>query len=90
MDPAMYKTLPDLGSGSEAPGPKGAQPALPNPYVSGAKAVLPSLDSCRWSRTGLASEYEPSIELGLSLYTCPLPLECGYSMPLLLQDVLEQ
>ena len=36
-DPAMYKTLPDFRSGSEAPGPKGTQPALPNPYVSGAK-----------------------------------------------------
>ena len=72
---AMYKTIPDFGSGSEAPGPKGTRPALPNPYVSWAKAVLPSSDSHRWSCTGLASEYEPSIEN--DLYKCPFE-HCDY------------
>ena len=75
IDCAMYKTLLDFGSGSEAPGPKGTRPALPNPYVSGAKAVLPSSDSHRWSHTGLASEYEPSIEN--DLYKCPFE-HCDY------------
>ena len=74
-NPAMYKTLPDFGSGSEAPGPKGARPALPNPYVSGAKAVLPSSGSRRWSCKGLASEDEPSIEN--DLYKCPFE-NCDY------------
>ena len=74
-NPAMYKTLLDFGSRSEVPGPKGTQPALPNPYVSEAKAVLPSSDSHRWSRTGLASEYEPSIEN--DLYKCPFE-HCDY------------
>ena len=74
-DPSLYKMLPDFGSGSEAPGPKGTRPALPNPYVSRAKAVLPYLDSCRWSRTGLASEYKTSIEN--NLYKCPFE-SCDY------------
>ena len=71
-DPSMYKTF---GSRSEAPGPKGTWPALPNPYVSGAKAVFPSSDNCIWSHTGLASEYEPSIEN--DLYKCPFE-NCDY------------
>ena len=54
-DPAMYKTLPDFGSGSEAPGPKGTRPALPNPYVSRAKAVLPSSDKCPFEHC----DYQP-------------------------------
>ena len=50
-DPALYKTIPDIGSGSEAPGSKSLRPTLPNPYISGAKAILPSSDNKRWSRT---------------------------------------
>ena len=74
-NPAMYKTLLNFGSRSEAPGPKGTRPALPNPYVSRAKAVLSSLDNRRWSHTGLASKYEPSIEN--DLYKCPFE-NCDY------------
>ena len=44
-DPALCKTIPDIGSGSEAPGSKSIRPSLPNPYISGAKAILPSLDN---------------------------------------------
>ena len=74
-DPSLYKMIPDFGSGSEAPGPKGPRPALPSPYVSGAKAILPASDSRHWSRTGLASEYEPSIVN--DLYKCPFE-SCDY------------
>ena len=59
-DPSLYKTIPDIGSSSEAPGSRSLRPSLPNPYISGAKAILPSSDNKRWSRTGLASEYEPT------------------------------
>ena len=75
MDPALYKTIPDIGSGSEAPGSKSICPSLPNPYISGANAILPSLDDKRWSHTGLASEYEPISEN--ELYKCPFT-NCDY------------
>ena len=74
-DPSLYKTIPDFGSGSEAPGPKGTRPALPSPYVSGAKAILPASDNRQWSCTSLASEYEPSIVN--DLYKCPFE-SCDY------------
>ena len=68
-DPSSYKTIPDFGSGSEAPSTKSTRPSLPNPYISGAKVILPSLDNCQWSCTSLASEYEPTIKD--DLYKCP-------------------
>ena len=74
-DPALYKTIPDIGSGSEAPGSRSLRPSLPTPYTSGAKAILPSSDNKRWSRTGLASEYEPISEN--ELYKCPFG-NCDY------------
>ena len=74
-DPALYKTIPDIGSGSEAPGSRSLRPSLLNPYISGAKAILPSSDNKRWSRTGLASEYEP-ISVN-ELYKCPFT-NCDY------------
>ena len=74
-DPSLYKTIPDIGSGSEAPGSRSLRPSLPNPYISGAKAILPSSDNKRWSRTGLASEYEP-ISVN-ELYKCPFT-NCDY------------
>ena len=74
-DPALYKTIPDIGSGSEAPGSKSIRPSLLNPYISGAKVILPSSDNKRWSHTGLASEYEPISEN--ELYKCPFT-NCDY------------
>ena len=74
-DPALYKTIADIGSGLEASGSKNNRPSLPNPYISGAKAILPSSDNKRWSHTDLASEYEPISEN--NLYKCPFT-NCNY------------
>ena len=74
-DLALYKTIPDIGSGSEAPGSRSLRSSLPTAYISGAKAIFPSSDNKRWSRTGLASEYEP-ISVN-ELYKCPFG-NCDY------------
>ena len=58
-DPSLYKMLHDFGGGSEAPGPKGTQPALPNPYVSRAKPILP----LQTAADGPAQVWHPNMNL---------------------------
>ena len=67
-------TKPSLTLGV-APGSRSLRSTLPTPYISGAKAILPSSDNKRWFRTRLASEYEP-ISVN-ELYKCPFT-NCDY------------
>ena len=70
-NPVAYQTTPSGGSGSEvSSGPKGPN-ATGTPYSSCAKCILPSSDQRRWSRTGLADEYNPI--LTDEVYRCPFP-----------------
>ena len=49
-NPAAFQTIPDIGSGSEAPsGSRGGFSANATPYSTCAKGILPSSDQRRWS-----------------------------------------
>ena len=74
-NPAAYQTTPIEGSGLEVTsGPKGPS-ATGTPYSTCAKGILPSSDQRRWSRTGLADEYNPV--LADDVYSCPFP-QCPF------------
>ena len=75
-DPKAFLTTPDIGSGSETFGTCGPWASLPNPYAAGACTIWPGSDQKRWSRTGLAKEFNPKFDD--DVYHCPFPC-CDYT-----------
>ena len=64
---ATFLTAPS----SEASTASGGPSSTATPYSTCAKGILPSSDQRRWSRTGLAEEYNPT--LTDEVYSCPFP-----------------
>ena len=71
----MTTTLYLSFKSSNNEGPNGS---LPSAEASKAIGFKPSTDQRRWSRTGLALEYQPRKMEGEENYSCPFPL-CDFT-----------